>query len=81
MVWPICFIINMFAVLKGSQFYFLFSITAAGDVPCGDLKKSPRTSPMLQIIHVFFFWSYEISDDEKSELDTFSNQHLTHMYN
>ena len=29
---------------------FLFAITAAGVVPCGGPKKSPRTSSIVQII-------------------------------
>ena len=49
----------MFAALKGSQFYFLFAITAADVVPRGGPKKYPRTSSIVQII--FFFWSFEIS--------------------
>ena len=36
----------------------LFAITAAGVVPCGGPKKSPRTSSIVQII--FFCWSFEI---------------------
>ena len=32
---------------------FLFATTAAGVVPCGGPKKSPRTSSIVQII--FFF--------------------------
>ena len=39
---------------------FLFAITAAGVVPCGGPKKSPRTSSIVQII--FSFWSFEISE-------------------
>ena len=39
----------------------LFAITAAGVVPCGGPKKSPRTSSIVQII--FFFQSFEISED------------------
>ena len=35
MVWPIPFLNNIFPALKGTQFYFLFAITAAGVVPCG----------------------------------------------
>ena len=51
----------MFTAPKGSQFYFLFAITAAGVVPCGGPNKSPRT---LSINHVIFsFWSFEISED------------------
>ena len=40
---------------------FLFAITAAGVVPCGGPKKSPRTSSIVQVI--FSFWSFEISED------------------
>ena len=39
---------------------FLFPITAAGVVPCGGHKKSPRTSSIVQII--FSVWSFEISE-------------------
>ena len=39
---------------------FLFAITAAGVVPCGGPKKSPRTSSIVQII--FSFWSFEIGE-------------------
>ena len=60
-VWPILFLINVFPALKGSQFYFLFAIIAAGVVPCGGPKKSPRTSSIVQII--FSFRSFEISED------------------
>ena len=35
-------------------------ITAAGVVPCGGPKKSPRTSSIVQVI--FSFWSFEISE-------------------
>ena len=38
----------------------LFAITAAGVVPCGGPKKSPRTSSIVQVI--FSFWSFEISE-------------------
>ena len=41
------------------SFNILFAITAAGVVPCGDPKKSPRTSSIVQII--FLFWSFEIN--------------------
>ena len=51
--WPIPFHINVFIALKGSQFYFLFAITAAGVVPCGGPKKSPRTSSIVQVIFSF----------------------------
>ena len=79
MVWPIPFLINTFTALKGSQFIF-FPITAAGVVPCGGPKKSPRTSSIVQII--FSFWSFEISEgilrNQKITigLESFSNQSL-----
>ena len=59
---------------------FLFAITAAGVVPCGGPKKSPRTSSIVQII--FSFWSFEISEGILRNqkliigLDSFSNQCL-----
>ena len=45
----------MFAAIKGCPFYFLFlfAFTAAGVVPCGGPKKSPRTSSIVQIIFSF----------------------------
>ena len=60
-VWPNPILINVFTALKGSQFSFLFVITAAGVVPCGGPKKSPRTSSIVQVI--FSFWSFEIIED------------------
>ena len=45
--------LNVFTASKGSNNYILFAITAAGVVPCGGPKKSPRTSSIVQII--FFF--------------------------
>ena len=62
---------------------FLFAITAAGVVPCGGRKKSPRTSSIVQII--FSFWSFEISGGILRNqkiiigLDSFSNQHLIYL--
>ena len=41
--------------------FILFAITAAGVVPCGGPKKSPRTSSIVQII--FSFRSFVISKD------------------
>ena len=35
------------------------AITAAGVVPCGGPKKSPRTASIVQIIS--YFWSFEIN--------------------
>ena len=34
---------SYFTASKGSNFYILFAITAAGVVPCGGPKKSPCT--------------------------------------
>ena len=52
---------NVLIASKGSNLYILFAITAAGVVPCGGRKKSPRTSSIVQII--FLFRSFEISKD------------------
>ena len=52
-------------------------------MPCDGLKKSPRTSSIVQII--FSFWSIEISKgilrNQKLfiDLDSFSNQHLIYL--
>ena len=51
--------LNVFTASRGSNLYILFAITAAGVVPCGGPKKSPRTSSVVQII--FLFRSFEIS--------------------
>ena len=48
-----------FIAFKGTNFYILFAITAAGVVPCGGPKRYQRTSPIVQIL--FYFWSFEIS--------------------
>ena len=60
--------LNVFAASKGSNLYILFAITAAGVVPCGGPKKSPRTSSIVQII--FLFRSFEISKDIHSVQNT-----------
>ena len=52
-VWPIFLLMNVFISLKGSHFWFLFDFTAAGVVPCGGLKTSPRTSTIVQFIFCF----------------------------
>ena len=44
---------NTFTALKGSLFSFLFATTAAGVVPCGGPKNSPRTSPMGRLYFPF----------------------------
>ena len=65
-VWPTLFLLNVFTALKGTHFYFLFVVTAAGVVPCGSPKKRPRTSSI--VLFIFYFWSFEISGNiEKSE--------------
>ena len=61
--------LNVFAASKGSNLYILFAITAAGVVPCGGPKKSPRTSSIVAII--FLFRSFEISQDIQSVLETY----------
>ena len=45
--------LNVFTASKGSNNYILYAITAAGVVPCGGPKKSPRTSSIVQIILFF----------------------------
>ena len=78
LVWPIFFLVNVFIALKGTHFWILFAFTAAGVVPCGGRKTSPRTSTIVQFI--FYFWSFEISVNilKKSEindwLDSYSRQ-------
>ena len=52
-------IMNVFIALKGTHFWILYAFTAAGVVPCGGRKTSPRTSTIVQFI--FYFWSFEIS--------------------
>ena len=58
-----------FTASKGSNFYILCSITAAGVVSCGDPKKSPRTSSIVQII--FFYRSFEINKDIQGVQNTY----------
>ena len=52
-VWPIFLLMNVFIALKGSHLWFLFDFTAAGVVPCGGRKTSPRTSTIVQFIFYF----------------------------
>ena len=52
-------LLNVFSALKGTHFYILFVVTAAGVVLSGSPKKQPCTSSIVQFI--FFFWSFEIS--------------------
>ena len=49
---PCYFPLNIFGASKGSKHFILFAITAAGVVPCGGPKKSPRTSSIVQ--NIFF---------------------------
>ena len=51
--------LSVFIAFKGTNFLFLFAITAAGVVPCGGPKMSPFTSSIVQII--FYLWSFEIN--------------------
>ena len=73
----------IYSLLLKDLSFILFAITAAGVVPCGGLKKSPRTSSVVQII--FSFWYFEISEgilrNEKIiiGLDSFSNQRLIYL--
>ena len=52
-VWPTFLLMNVFTALKGSHFRFLFDFTAAGVVPWGGRKTSPRTSTIVQFIFYF----------------------------
>ena len=51
--------LSVFIAFKGTNFHILFVITAAGVVPCGGPKMSPRTSPIVHII--VYFWSFVIN--------------------
>ena len=51
-VWSILFLINVFLAVKGTLFYFLFGITAAGVMPCVDPKRSPHTSSKGHLVHL-----------------------------
>ena len=57
-----------FIAPKESNLYILSAITAAGVVPCGGPKRSPRTSSIVQII--FLLRSFEISKDIQSVQNT-----------
>ena len=60
--------LNVLIASKGSNLYILFAITAAGVVPCGGPKKSPRTSSIVQTIVLFRF--FEISKDIQNVQNT-----------
>ena len=71
-------------LLKEHIVVFLFAFTAAGVVPCGGRKTSPRTSTIVQFI--FQFWSFEISEYILRNqnliigLDSYSRQRLIYLY-
>ena len=52
-MWSAFLLVSVFVALKGSHFWFLFDFTAAGVVPCGGRKPSPRTPTILQFIFYF----------------------------
>ena len=52
-VWPTFLLMNVLITRKGSHFWFLFDFTAAGVVPCGGRKTSPRTSTIVEFIFYF----------------------------
>ena len=78
-LYPLLF--KCFTASKGSNTYILFAITAAGVVPSGGPKKSPRTSSIVQI--KFFFCSFEISEDiwSISNILYVKNHHLNRFLN
>ena len=59
--------LNALLLLNDQTFIFYFN-GAAGVVPCGGPKTSPRTSSVVQII--FLFRSFEISKDIQSVQNT-----------
>ena len=78
-VWPSFLIfINIITAFEGTHFQILFAITAAGVVPCGGPKRSPRISSIVQIM--FSFSSFEIREGIWGSLkillgsDSFSKQ-------
>ena len=44
---------NVFTAFKGSHFYILFVVTAAGVVPCGSFKKGPVNRPQCSLYFTF----------------------------
>ena len=52
-VWPTFLLMNVFIAVKRSHFWFLFDFTAAGVVPCGGRKTSPRISTIVWFILYF----------------------------
>ena len=50
--------LSVFIAFKGTNFQFLFAITADWVVLCGGPKMSPFTSSIVQII--LYLWSFEI---------------------
>ena len=45
--------LSVFIAFRGTNFYILFAITAAGVVQCGGPKTSSRTSSIVQIVLPF----------------------------
>ena len=81
---PMPFLTNLFTAHEDSQFYFyLLLLHAAGVVLCDGPKKSPRTSPIVQII--FSVWSFEISQGILRNFkfiigfDSFANQRFLYL--
>ena len=80
---PSCFSHCGFNSLGWKLDITLSAITAAGVVPCGGPKKSPRTSSIVQII--FSVWSFEIREGilRKQKiivgLDSFPNKRLIYL--
>ena len=76
-------VFEIWSLLFKDLSFILFAITAAGVVPCGGPKKSPRTSSIVQII--FFFCSFEIREVIlRSQiiiigLDSYSNQQSIYL--
>ena len=48
--WPTLFLLNVCTAVKGTHFYSLLVVTAAGVVPCGINKKRRRASSIVQFI-------------------------------
>ena len=59
---------NVFIVLKGNHFLFLFAFTAAGVVQCGGRKTSPRAATVMQFI--FYFWAFEHQREYSQKSET-----------
>ena len=60
---------NVFIALKGTHIWILFAFTAAGVVPCGGRKTSPRTSTIVQFLFYFFVLWDQREYSVKSEIN------------